>query len=277
MKSRGLRVFQLAFAAVLVVITAALFSGCEYFGGDQNTFAPGGDVAQRQRDLFIITVVPATIIGILVFAAILYIALKYRRRDGDELPKQIHGNTRLEIAWTIAPAILLLGLAIPTVDGIIDLGREPHDDALHITVQGQQFSWFFEYDDPEFAGPGGRPLGVPNELHIPVDREIGVTLNSNDVIHSFWVPKLAGKLDVVPGRNNRMWFNATEPGTYSGQCAELCGVRHFAMRFTVIAHTQEEFDAWVQEQMAETLPNGPPGEEPNTPGAEPGGPNGEQG
>jgi cytochrome c oxidase subunit 2 len=251
MKSRGARVLQLVLATSLVALTA-LLAGCGSLGGAQNTFNPAGDVASKQRDLFLLVMWPALVIMVFVFAAVLYILFRYRRKEGDELPVQIHGNTRLELAWTIAPALLLLGLAVPTVAGVIDLGRAPHKDALHITVKAQQFSWFFQYDDPEFVGADGSPLTVGNELHIPVDREIGVYLESNDVIHSFWVPKLAGKLDVMPGRHNRMWFNATKVGTYSGQCAELCGKGHASMRFTVVADAQEDFDAWVQEQLKAT-------------------------
>lgn len=228
----------------------ALLTGCGAFGGDQNTFAPEGEVADKQRDLFVIVTIIATLILIGVSAALVYIMVRYRRRSDDEPPpKQVHGNTRLELAWTIAPALLLLVIAVPTVTGIIDLGREPKADALHVHVIASRFSWSFEYTDPEFADADGDPLRSA-ELHIPVDREIGVELESQDVIHSFWVPKLAGKLDVMPGRNNRMWFNATKAGTYSAQCAEFCGIGHSVMRFSVVAQEEADFQAWVDEQLA---------------------------
>jgi cytochrome c oxidase subunit 2 len=156
---------------------------------------------------------------------------------------------RLELAWTIAPALLLLGIAVPTLASIIHLGRDAKADALHVTVTASRFAWNFEYTDPEFVDAHGNAL-TTNELHIPVDREIAVELEAQDVIHSFWVPKLAGKLDVVPGRNNRMWFNATAPGVYAGQCAEFCGIGHSIMKFTVVAEEQAGFQAWVDEQLA---------------------------
>jgi len=116
-----------------------------------------------------------------------------------------------------------------------------------VKVTGIQWRWQFEYSD--IKDSEGKPLQVFDELHIPVDKEIGAHLEALDVIHSFWVPKLAGKLDVIPGRANRMWFNATKPGTYSGQCAEFCGLGHAGMRLTVVAESEEDFQAWVDEQL----------------------------
>jgi len=239
---------------LLLVAIALLFGGCGAFGSDQNTFAPEGDVAEKQLDLFYLALWPAVVILILVFGAIVYALVRFRRRDEREAPpKQIHGNQRLELAWTILPAALLLGLAVPIVAGIIDLGREPSKDALQVTVHAFRWSWQFEY--PDIKGADGKPLKtevgeqIP-ELHIPIDREIAIHLQSGDVIHSFWVPKLAGKLDVMPGRNNRMWFNATKAGIFSAQCAEFCGLDHAIMRFRVVAQTPEDFDAWVSAQIA---------------------------
>jgi cytochrome c oxidase subunit 2 len=231
-----------------MVALVALLTSCGPLGSAQNTLNPSGDVADRQANLFWIITVPAAIIMVLVFAGLIYALLRFRRRD-DSIPEQMHGNMRLELTWTILPALLLVGLAIPTVDGIIDLGRDASDDALHVRVVAFQWDWRFEYLDPEFANANGDPM-TSDELYVPVDREVGVDLHSLDVIHSFWVPKLAGKKDVMPGRTNKMWFNATEPGTFSGQCAEFCGIGHSAMRFDVIALEQPEFDAWVEEQLA---------------------------
>ncbi len=239
----------------LAVALATLLAGCGAFGGDQNTFNPGGDVAERQRDLFLLGLWPAIVILMGVLTAVVYIVVRFRRREGDEMPKQVHGNNRLEIAWTIAPLFLLAFIAVPTVDGIIDLGRAADDDALHVRVVAFQWDWRFQYLDAEYADADGNPLTVP-DLYIPVDRQIGVELQAGlnaaatDVIHSFWVPKLAGKQDVMPGRTNRMWFNATEAGVYSGQCAEFCGIGHAVMKFTVTAVEPAEFESWAEEQLA---------------------------
>ncbi|MBI2913297.1 MAG: cytochrome c oxidase subunit II [Chloroflexi bacterium] len=233
--------------AALLIAAVLLLTGCGVVT-PQNTFAPEGEVADKQRDLFYLVLWPAVVILILVEGLLVIAVMRFRRRKDDEPPpKQVHGNTRLELAWTIAPAILLLFIAVPTVAAIVDLGRAPAADALRVDVTGRQWIWQFEY--PEFTDADGKPLSVFNELHIPVGKEIGAYLHSADVIHSFWVPRLAGKLDVIPGRENRMWFNAEEPGTYSGQCAEFCGLGHAGMRMTVVAQTEEEFNAWVQEQL----------------------------
>ena len=231
----------------LLLAIVLLLVGCNT-GTPQNTFSPEGDVASRQRDLFNMVLWPAVAILVLVEGGLIYIIVRFRRRRPDELPTQVHGNTRLELGWTIAPAILLLFIAVPTVAAIIDLGRAPAANALQVKVTGIQWKWQFEYTDIKDAQ--GNPLQVFDELHIPVNQEIGAHLESLDVIHSFWVPKLAGKLDVMPGRSNRMWFNATKPGTYSGQCAEFCGLGHADMRLTVVAESQEDFQAWIDQQLS---------------------------
>jgi len=238
---------RLLVAAFLVALLALLVA-CG--GGDQNTFAAEGDVARKQRDLLIIWVLgPAAVIFVVVQGLLIYAVIRFRRRRAQELPVQVHGNTRMEIAWTIAPAILLLIIAVPTVIGVADIGRAPAADALQVRVTGLQWRWQFEYLDPEFQDDEGNPLRVFDELHIPVDREIGVELESLDVIHSFWVPRLAGKLDVVPGRTNRMWFNATSIGSFSGQCAEFCGLGHSDMLLVIMAESREDFEAWITDQL----------------------------
>jgi cytochrome c oxidase subunit 2 len=248
MSVRGFPLRHLLALATLA-LSVVVFSGCGALGGAQNTFAPDGDVADLQRNLFIMVLIPAIIILLLVFGALGYILVRYRQREGAPLPKQIHGNVRLEVAWTILPMMLLIGLAVPTLKGIIDLGHAPKKSDLHVTVVASQWQWQFQYTDPEFAAADGSPL-TTTELHIPVERQVGFTLESRDVIHSFWVPKLAGKLDVIPGRHNQLRFNAKEPGTYSGQCAEFCGIGHPAMRFKVTAQTADDFKAWAQQQLS---------------------------
>jgi cytochrome c oxidase subunit 2 len=255
MRPPGTRVRQLAAAAALLA-TSLLFSGCELFSSDQNTLAPKGEVAEKQADLLWIVIWIALAVLIVVFAGLVYALIRYRRKsDDDPLPKQVHGNTRLELTWTIIPTVILLGLAYPIVDGIIDLADTPGEDALHVRVLSSQWQWAFEYLDDEYLDADGKPLRVDRDLHIPVDRDIAIEIEASDVIHSFWVPKLGGKTDAIPGRTNHMWFNANEPGTYAGQCAEFCGIPaagggHPAMKFTVVAETQADFDAWAQEQLA---------------------------
>lgn len=239
MKLLHLSAKKLAAIAILAVVTV-LMTGCGALGSDQNTFSPSGEVAQKQFDLIFIVLIPATLICIGVMGALLYIMIRYRRREGDGIPEQVHGNDRLEIGWTIAPTLLLLVVAVPVVMGIIELGGDADDDALGVTVVAFQWDWRFRYTDPEYADADGNPLETI-DLYIPVDRDVDVELEALDVIHSFWVPKLAGKLDVMPGRTNGMWFNATEPGVYAGQCAEFCGLSHSFMRFSTTALPEEQF------------------------------------
>ena len=232
--------------AALLLAVLFLVVGCST-GDPQNTFSPEGDVAERQRDLFNLVLWPAVAVLVMVEALLVYAVVRFRRKKGDELPAQVHGNTRMELGWTIAPAVLLLAIAVPTVYAVVELSRSPAAAALQVKVTGIQWRWQFEYSD--IKDSEGKPLQVFDELHIPVDKEIGAYLEALDVIHSFWVPKLAGKLDIIPGRTNRMWFNATKPGTYSGQCAEFCGLGHAGMRLTVVAESDEDFQAWVDEQL----------------------------
>jgi cytochrome c oxidase subunit 2 len=240
MKLAQVSVAKLATLALLVAIVVVT-SGCSAFGGDTNTFNPSGDVAQKQLDLFILVLIPAIIVLIGVSAALIYILVRFRRREGDGIPKQVHGNNALEIGWTIAPALLLLAIAVPTVAAIIDLGGEPEDGALNVRVVAFQWDWRFEYLDPEYLDDDGKPL-VTDELYIPLEREVATQLEALDVIHSFWIPKLAGKQDVMPGRNNTLNFNATEPGIYLGQCAEFCGISHAIMKFNTTALEPAQFE-----------------------------------
>ncbi len=232
---------SIAFFVATVVVTA----GCGSLGGDQNTFNPAGDVAQKQLDLFILVLIPAVIILILVTVALLYILVRFRRREGDGIPEQVHGNNALEIGWTIAPALLMIAIAVPTVAAVIDLGGEAGEDALHVRAVAQQWNWRFDYLDPEYADEDGRPFRTI-DLYIPLDREVGVELEALDVIHSFWIPKLAGKQDVMPGRENTLKFNATETGVFKGQCAEFCGIGHTIMRFTTTALEPAQFEACLK-------------------------------
>lgn len=235
---------------LLLAGLAILLSGCEVFSSPQNTFAPEGTVAARQKDDFLLVMWPALAIMILVLGGVVFIALKFRRQSDDPgLPKQVHGNTPLELTWTILPAVLLAVIAVPTLTGITDLGRAPRADALQVTVVGQRFSWDFSYTGAD--GVDGEPLfAPPNELRIPVDREVGLDIRSIDVNHSFWVPKLAGKTDAIANHPNRMWIRGTKVGTYAGQCAEFCGENHSEMRFKVIVMEAAEFEAWLDEQRA---------------------------
>lgn len=240
---------RLAPALLLLVLLALLLTGCEA-KVPQNTFDAGGEVARKQRNLFYVSMWPAIVVMIGVLGGIVVMCLRFRERDPNSLPpKQIHGNTRLEVAWTIIPAVLLLGIGVPMIGLIQELGESPGPDAYYIDVTAQRFSFAFEY--PEIKDPSGTALFVPGEAHIPTGRRVAFRLHSIDVIHSFWVPRLGGKLDVIPNVNNTLWLVADNPDSFAGECAELCGTGHADMKFVIHADSPADFDAWVAEQQAE--------------------------
>lgn len=244
----------------LVAAVALSVAGCAMGGDDgtlpQNALDPAGPVARAQDNLWNIVFPIAVVVFVLVQAMLLVAMFRYRARRGDdpaELPKQVAGNTRLEVVWTLIPALILVGIAVPTVRTIFELSAQP-DDALEVRVVGKQYWWEFEYldddDDPD------NNLVTANELHIPTDRPVYLRMESlgqqatdaAGVVHSFWVPRLAGKQDVVPGHERNMTIQADEPGVYPGQCAEFCGLSHANMRFVVIAQEEGEFEQWREAQ-----------------------------
>ncbi len=261
------RITRLALGGFALAVVAAACAP----NASQDTLKPAGPYAEKIDRLFEpvfwLAVVP---IFILVEGTLLWFSFRYRRRKGRaaSIPPQVHGNTRIEIAWTILPAVILAGVAVPTVATIWDLARKPSGQVLNVEVLGHQWWWEFRYPDQR--------IDTANVLHIPVGTTVYVRLCSvgagykgqpspnqcqadlpvpaslgGAVIHSFWVPELAGKQDVVPARTNTLVLQADRPGTYSGQCAEFCGLSHAYMRFKVVAQPQDEFDQWVRDQQAE--------------------------
>lgn len=205
----------------------------------QNTLDPEGPVARQLDDLIDPVFVVATVIGILVLALTVGFAMKYRRRSDDDAPVQVHGNAKLELTWTIIPAAILFAVAFFTLIVIADINREAQgDDVLKVEVVGHQWWWEYKYPDQKIT--------TANELHIPVGRPVSIDLTSVDVVHSFWPPKLAGKVDAIPGRINHLTIEAEEPGTYLGQCVEFCGLAHADMRLRVVAHNDADWDQWVR-------------------------------
>ena len=240
--------------AALLVTALLLLAGCtpEH---PQSTFDTQGPVARSQLNLFYWIFWAAVFVFITVGGALLYVTLRYRRKPGDGDPPQFHGNTPLEIGWTILPILVLAVVAVPTVLTIFDNANSPEPASMQIDVIGHQWWWEFKYEDPD--DPTAKVV-TANELHIPVDEIINISLDSKDVLHSFWIPKLAGKVDVVPNNNNAMWIKAERADEYLGQCAEFCGVSHANMRFRVISESRSDFDAWLRAQKA-------PAEEPVDP------------
>ena len=237
-------------ALLLLALVVLLLSGCDA-DTPQNTFAAEGEVARKQRDIFYYSMWPAIAVMILVLGGIVVMCLRFRERDPNALPpKQLEGNTRLEVTWTILPAIMLLILGVPMVAMIYDLGATPDPDAYYIDVHAQRYSFSFEY--PDIRDNQGNPLFLPpGDPHIPAGRQVAFRLHSSDVIHSFWIPRLGGKLDVVPNNNNVLWLKADKADTFHAQCAEYCGLDHANMKFIIHADSQEDFDKWAKEELAQ--------------------------
>ncbi len=241
--TRGRRIVLVAAIAMSALLAAC---GPE---NRQNSLQPKGDAARKIDHLMTPVAFIAIVVGILVVGGTIYVGWRFRFRAGvNENPKQIHGNSKLEITWTIIPALVLAVIAVPTVSTIFSLAKDPGPHALQVKVVAKQWWWSFQYPDEKVV--------TADELVIPAGRKVELTLEACDetipggcnVIHSFWPAELAGKKDVVPGHKNKLTISADEPGTYLGQCAEYCGLGHADMRFRVIAMTNSDFDEWVSEQ-----------------------------
>lgn len=204
--------------------------------------APGSENAASVAALFWIVLGIAAAVFVIVEGLLIYAVLRYRRRYPDEVPPQVHGNTRLEVIWTVIPALIMVTLFSLTLRQL-QRERSVPPDAMVVEVTGQQ--WFWEFTYPETNITANSQSG---NLVLPAGRPILFEVRSKDVIHSFWVPELAGKVDAIPGRTTTIWFEA-EPGVYAGQCAEYCGLEHYAMLFEVEVLPAAQFDAWMAEQV----------------------------
>ncbi|HEV8674708.1 MAG TPA: cytochrome c oxidase subunit II [Methylomirabilota bacterium] len=233
---RRLRWWRLAPLGLLVAVA---LTGCG-LASPATTLAPKSDFGRLSHGIFL--EILWWDVGIFaVVAIVLLIAIaRFRERDPASLPRQVRGNARLELAWTIAPVIVLTFIAFPTVSTVFRTQAAPTGDALRVRVVGHQWWWEFEYPD----------LGITTatDLHLPAGQPVMLELTSPDVIHSFWVPQLGGKRDTPPGQVNRILLTATAPGAYPGQCAEFCGLSHANMRHTAVVQPAGEFQAWAARQ-----------------------------
>jgi cytochrome c oxidase subunit II len=218
-------------------LLALVLVGCSPEHYPQTTLLPRGDFARIADDLLDTTVKWAVLVFVLVEGVLLYAIFRFRGKPSDAEPHQTHGNTTVEIIWTVIPALILAAIAVPTVKAIFQTNETPPKDALTIEVVGHQWWWEFRY--PEYN------LTTANELHVPVGRTVSLRMGSADVIHSFWVPQFAAKRDVFANRETRMWFKAEVDGDYPGECAEFCGIQHARMGYRIRAQKPDEFRTWV--------------------------------
>jgi len=232
--------------SLLLVGVIALSAGCGAVGWEwdtkMSTVMPKSDFGRLTHDIFMLISWWTLGIFIVVELGLLYVCWRFRDRPGAPIPKQVHGHTVLEVGWTIAFAALLVIFAVPTVRVIFKTQEAPAATDLKVDVVGHQWWWEFRYP--------GQKVVTANEAHLPVGQTVAFNLHGPDVIHSFWVPQLGGKRDVVPGRVNRITLTPEVPGDYIGQCAEYCGISHANMRFRVVVHSKEDWEKWVAAQQA---------------------------
>jgi cytochrome c oxidase subunit 2 len=196
--------------------------------------------------VFKVVLLIAAVIFSIVASGVVYCLIRYRGRDAATEPRQFFGSRGIEILWTVVPLLIVTGLFVITVRAmvLIDAPQE-RGQAVDLTVTGHQWWWDARY-------PGGAV--ATGDIHIPVGRRLLVRVESTDVIHDFWAPELARKMDAVPGRPSSIWLEADRPGTYSGACSEFCGAQHAWMRFRVIAEPEAVFQVWLQRQAEPPAP-----------------------
>jgi cytochrome c oxidase subunit 2 len=255
-RSRLPRIVRRALApALLALIATALPAAAgpilpEAGGGSQN--------AEDTRTLYAIVLIIAVIVFVGVEGVLLYCMFRYRARRG-RVAAQIHGNTRLEIGWTVGAAVILVFLTVATfvmlpgikdaapsdidIDGNEVSAQQAADTSMTVAVDGMQYVWRYEYpriDDQKVYSF--------TDMYVPVGMTVKLEIRSNDVQHSWWIPELGGKFDALPGYTNDTWFKVTEPGEWEGQCAELCGRNHANMYARVIGLPYDEWRAWYDDQ-----------------------------
>lgn len=255
---RLMRVAASYAAVIAVVAMAPVFASAQLPKFSQgydapDMFNPAGPNAASIQELFWVVIGICAIILGLVGTAQVWFAVRYREKpeDADSEPPQIYGSRAIEISWTLAPLLTVILLAVLVIATVIKLRADPPSTAAQrVQVVGHQWWWEYTYSDHGFT--------TANEMVIPVsDHDLGkpiyLQLESADVCHSFWVPRLAGKTDLIPGHTNSMWIQTSIPATYFGRCAEYCGTQHAKMLIRVNAVSQQEFDEWVEHQKTDAV------------------------
>jgi cytochrome c oxidase subunit 2 len=249
------RLRRMAPFCTMIVLALAL-AACE--AHPNTTFTPHSEYGRAIDAIWDRLLFLGAIVFVLVESGIVFIILRYRKRETDQRPPQTHGNVIIEIFWTLIPAFILLFIAVPTVRTIFKTQAKAVANALQIEVIGHQWWWEFRY--PEYG------ITTANEIYLPTGRTVNFKLTSNDVIHSFWIPQLAGKRDAITNRTNYVWFtpdSAMQPAVWNGFCTEYCGTSHANMRFRVFTVKPDQFASWVENQkkparFAAAAPGSPP-------------------
>jgi cytochrome c oxidase subunit 2 len=211
-----------------------------FFGAVLKVFDPHSPQARAIFHLGIETSVVLAMIFALVTGLILYALMRFRWREGEAEPRQVAGNRTIELIWTAIPCLIVIALFLLTAHTMA-VSDPPPAPAPDLIVTGHQWWWEARYPKTGVV--------AANEIHIPVGRALSVQLESNDVLHEFWVPQLARKIATVPGHPNHIWIEADQPGTYLGICSEFCGTEHAWMHFLIVAQTPADYAAWESAQL----------------------------
>jgi cytochrome c oxidase subunit 2 len=223
-----------------------LLAGCI---GAPAIILPASGSAKAITELMWVVFGVSLVVFLLIEGMLFFVVFRFRSKkeqtDGSNLPKQTEGNQKMEIAWTVLPAIGLLIIFIISVGTLQTIVNRPAPDSanpgvINVKAIGHQWWWEFQYPDEKII--------TASEMHVPVNAVVYVQVDSADVIHSFWVPQMGGKTDVIPGHTNLTWFQATELGTFVGECSEFCGDEHTHMRMDLVVETPEQYQAWVDLQ-----------------------------
>ena len=248
-------------AAALTVALAVFMAAC---GGNHpdSIFHARTDVNRDVDHLFKLLIYAGTVVFIFVEAILVLALVKFRKRPGQPEPEHVHGNTTLEIAWTVIPLLILIVIGIPTVRTIFKTQAKAREDALQVEVIGHQWWWEFRYPQYTARNASGRvdTLITANELYLPLGKTVNFSLKSRDVIHSFWVPALSGKRDVVPNHVNYLWYtpDSATMDAWNGSCVEYCGTSHANMRFKAFTVSQSDFESWAAHQLQPAEGSPPP-------------------
>ena len=239
-------------AVALTVALAVLLAACGQQSYPESIFHQRTDVNRDVDYLFKLLIYAGTAVFIFVEGILVWTLIKFRKRPGQPEPVHVHGNTTLEIAWTVIPLLILIVIAVPTIHTIFKTQAAARSDALQVEVIGHQWWWEFRY--PQYQ------VVTANELYLPIGRTVNFTMTSKDVIHSFWIPALSGKRDVMPNHTNYLWFSPDSSGSnaWNGACAEFCGTSHANMKFRTFTVSAADFESWAKHQAEAAVGSTPP-------------------
>jgi cytochrome c oxidase subunit 2 len=233
-------------------LLAVALSSCDLGGLHPifpNPVSPNG---QDIYNAYLIISIPALVIFLGIEFALLWVVIRYRRsrQPAGYVPPQLHGNTRLEVVWTIIPLLIVLGIAAESFVVLRNDFQPISNEQMTVLVSGHQFGWNYDYGNGVVVHQEGTLAGDVTPFVVPINTLVKLQFRGTDVIHSWWVPAISGKTDAVPGYDNLSWLKIDQVGTWRGECAELCGVGHSTMQIIVQAMTESDFNNWMDQQKA---------------------------